>query len=86
MYIGFQHLHSYLAYFALAALVAAIGYAAFSWLSNKPFTKASKILAITGLVSAHIQLVVGFLLYFLSPRGFANLSGDAMGDTISRLY
>ena len=38
------------------------------------------------MILAHIQLLVGIVLYFLSPLGFSNLSGEAMGDSMSRLY
>ena len=38
------------------------------------------------MILAHIQLLVGIGVYFLSPLGLSNLSGETMGDSISRLY
>ncbi|KAA9332765.1 hypothetical protein [Adhaeribacter soli] len=86
MYTGFKHLHSTLAYILLAALVFSILYTLFSYLNKKPFTEGNRKVALIGLISAHLQLVVGLVLYFISPLGLSNASGAAMKDSASRLY
>lgn len=53
---------------------------------KKPFNKSVKVAALIGLITVHIQILVGFLLYFLSPLGLSNFSGQSMGHTISRFY
>lgn len=83
MYQGIQHLHSYFAYLALAALVFAVIHTAIS--RNKPFTATNKKVALIGLIAAHLQLVFGLVLYFTSPLGIANLSGATMKDSTMRL-
>ncbi|MDQ3072524.1 MAG: hypothetical protein M3Q97_04565 [Bacteroidota bacterium] len=86
MYTGFKHLHSYLAYLLLALLLFAILYTAYCWIAKKPFLKSNRIVALLGLIAAHTQFLAGLILYFLSPVGFTNLSGDAMKNSMSRLY
>lgn len=55
-------------------------------LSKKPFDKLSKTSALIGLISTHLQILLGFLIYFISPVGMGNMSGEAMKETISRFY
>ncbi len=84
MYTGIKHFHSGLAYLLLAGLVVAIIYAIGS--RKKNFTAGSRKVALIGLICAHLQFVLGIVLYFLSPLGASNLSGDAMKEKVSRLY
>ena len=86
MYIVFKQLHSLIAYFTLALLIISIIYNTISWQSKKPFTKRNKIMAMQGLISVHIQLLIGLVLYFLSPLGSSNMSGEAMKNAMSRLF
>ncbi|MGM0547140.1 MAG: hypothetical protein ACQEST_10530 [Bacteroidota bacterium] len=84
MYTGFQHLHSGLAYLVLLILVGVIIYALMGVINNKPFTEKSRKISLIGLIAAHTQLLIGLVLYFISPNVI--FSGDAMGETMSRLY
>jgi pimeloyl-ACP methyl ester carboxylesterase len=86
MYTGLQHLHSGLAYLALAALVIVMIYALIGSLSGREFTEKDRKFAMIGFILAHIQLLVGLILYFVSPLGFSLLTGGgAMGDKVARL-
>lgn len=86
MYTGFQHLHSALAYLALAALVLVIIYTLVGALSNRDFTEKDRKIALVGLILSHIQLLVGLVLYFVSPLGLEMMkSGSAMSDSAARL-
>jgi hypothetical protein len=84
MYTGIKHFHSGLAYLLLAGLVIAIIYAIAS--RKNRFTAGSRKIALLGLICAHLQFLLGIVLYFLSPLGASNLSGDAMKEKASRLY
>ena len=84
MYTGIKHFHSGLAYLLLAGLVIAIIYAIVS--RKKPFTAGSRKIALIGLICTHLQFVLGIVLYFLSPLGVSNFSGEAMKEKVSRLY
>ncbi|MFC4871812.1 hypothetical protein [Negadavirga shengliensis] len=86
MTTGLLHLHSFLAYLVLAGITISFVYALFGALSGKAFGEKDRKLGLFGLIPSHIQLVVGIILYFLSPLGFSNLSGAAMSDSVSRLY
>ena len=86
MITGFQHLHSFLAYIVLAGIAFSLIVAFIGALSGRSFGEKDRKFALIGMVLAHIQLLVGILLYFLSPLGFSNLSGETMGDSTSRLY
>ncbi|WP_257657525.1 hypothetical protein [Parapedobacter lycopersici] len=82
MYTGLKHLHSTLAYVLLAGLVISILYVLFAYLQNKGYNRK---MALLGLICAHLQFVVGLIIYFVSPYGVQNASG-AMQNSISRLY
>lgn len=55
-------------------------------LRKNPFSESSKLMSLTGLILVHLQIIVGIILYFISPYGYSNLSGEAMKQTISRFY
>jgi hypothetical protein len=86
MYTAFKHLHSFTAYVALTFIVLAVLWAFFGWLRQRPFTKASKTIALLGLISAHLQMIFGLVLYFISPLGFSAISAEAMENSALRLY
>ncbi|HSI74641.1 MAG TPA: hypothetical protein VK957_02045 [Lunatimonas sp.] len=86
MTTGFQHLHSFLAYIALLGIIISFIYALVGALSGRAFEEKDRKFGLFGLIPTHIQLIVGLVLYFLSPLGFANLSGATMSDSMSRLY
>ena len=56
------------------------------FLLKKSFNKTVKVAALIGLIIVHLQILLGFILYFLSPVGFSNFSGESMGHEISRFY
>tara|TARA_R110002020_G_scaffold311164_1_gene526821 strand:+ start:786 stop:1220 length:435 start_codon:yes stop_codon:yes gene_type:complete len=86
MYKGIQHLHSGIAYLALLALVVVIIYMLIGSLSNREFTEKDRKIGLIAFILSHIQLLVGLILYFLSPLGFQMLtSGSSMSDPAARL-
>ncbi|MFD3001049.1 hypothetical protein ACFS7Z_11790 [Pontibacter toksunensis] len=86
MYTGLQHLHSYLTYLVLLGLIISFLAALAGLFGSRLFTDKDRKLSLLGLIPVHLQWVVGIILYFVSPRGFSNFSGEAMGDSVSRLY
>ncbi len=84
MYTGFQHLHSGIAYLVLLILVGVVIYALMNVIKGNSFTEKSRKISLIGLIAAHTQLLIGFVLYFISPN--VMFSGEAMGDAMSRLY
>jgi membrane protein DedA with SNARE-associated domain len=58
------------------------------WKSNRSFTPADKRLTLFTLIFSHIQLLIGFVLYMVSPivqSAFANMGG-AMKDKLLRFW
>ncbi|TVR84501.1 MAG: hypothetical protein EA409_00920 [Saprospirales bacterium] len=86
MYTGFQHLHSGLAWVFLLLLAIVVVYFLVATIRKKEWSNRSKRLALSGLIITHIQLVVGLVLYFLSPLGWNNFGAGAMGESLQRLY
>jgi hypothetical protein len=86
MYTGLQHAHSGLAYLVLAALAIIMIIALIGALSGQAFTEKHRKIALIGFILSHVQLLVGLILYFVSPIGFSLLTGGgAMGDKVARL-
>lgn len=86
MYTGLQHLHSYLAYLVVFGLIFSLLNALTGWLQNRRFQDKDRKRSLLGLIPAHLQWVIGLVLYFVSPLGVSNASGAAMKDATSRLY
>ncbi len=85
MYSIIKTSHSHLAWVALVLLLIAVVISAASKFGNKPFTASSLKVALYGLIGAHVQLLLGVLLYLTSPHGLSNLSGATMKDPFGRL-
>ena len=71
MYHFIQKFHSGWAYLALLLLVFAVVNSFIGMSSKKEFTAKDRKIALFGLIATHIQLVVGLILYFVSPLGSA---------------
>ncbi|MBX2972662.1 MAG: hypothetical protein KF797_06135 [Flavobacteriales bacterium] len=86
MYTGLKHFHSYVAYLALLLLAIAVLHAILSLVQKRPFTATSRKFTLFGLIAAHVQMLFGLFLYFVSPLGFSNMGKQAMGDSLQRLF
>ena len=71
MYDFIQKFHSGWAYLALLLLVVAVVNSFIGMSSKKEFTAKDRKIALFGLIATHIQLLVGLILYFVSPLGSA---------------
>lgn len=67
MYQIILALHSLTRWFVLASLVFAIVKAYKGWISKKTFTKSDNAIRHWTATIAHIQLLLGLCLYFISP-------------------
>ena len=83
MYTILQKAHSGWAYIALIVLVIAVINAILGLTSKKEFAAKDRKIALFGLIGTHIQLLVGLILYFVSPLGLASLG--QMSDKALRL-
>ncbi len=87
MYTGIKHLHSFLPYILL--LLLGVGFLVFliKRFRGGDFTSGNRQLALFTLIAAHTQLVVGLILYAISPViKAAYASGELMSDATQRFY
>ncbi|MEN9323667.1 MAG: hypothetical protein RL699_1447 [Bacteroidota bacterium] len=81
MYHFVQKFHSGWAYLALLLLVIVVVNSLMGRTSKREFTAKDRKIALFGLIAAHLQLTIGFIVYFTSPLGFA-LLGEMKDATI----
>jgi uncharacterized membrane protein SirB2 len=83
-YSFFLHLHSGFRYIVLVLVLLAIIVAWAGWLGNKSYSEGNRKLNLFALISAHTQLLIGIVLYFLSP--FVQFNGQTMKDASARYW
>lgn len=84
MYNGLVHAHSGLRWIVLFLLIYAV-YNAFSKKNNgTEWTDKDKKLTLFAMIFTHIQLLIGVVLYFISP--LVNFSEGFMKNPVYRFY
>lgn len=78
------HLHSLNRWVILGALIASIVIAFIGWRGTKAFTEGNRKTALVAFIASHIQLLLGFVLWGISPK--VSFSGAAMKDAITRFF
>lgn len=88
MYIGFIHLHSALRWLVLILLFIAVAKAILGIIQKSSFSSTDNRVGIFLLATAHLQLLVGLGLYFISPIVTAARAdmGAAMKDDNLRYW
>jgi hypothetical protein len=67
LYSFLQHLHSGFRYIVIALILAAIIGSLVGWIGQKAYTNGNRKLNLFAMISAHTQLLIGIVLYFVSP-------------------
>ena len=80
MYNFFLQLHSGFRFIVMVLLLLSILQSLAGWFGNRPYTNINRKINLFTLISAHIQLLIGLVLYFLSPLVQFN-SGTMKDDT-----
>lgn len=88
MYSILKTVHSYWAFFALSILFIAILNALIKIISKKSFNSVDLRISLFGLIFSHIQILIGVILYYISPwfDQWASLGIGVMKNNESRLY
>ncbi|GAA4889865.1 hypothetical protein GCM10023311_12460 [Flaviramulus aquimarinus] len=88
MYDVVKSLHSYWAYLVLLVLIIATVNAIIKTLGDKEYEANDFRKSLFTLIVSHIQLLIGLVLYFVSPRLelWSELGGKVMSNSIARLY
>ena len=88
MYDIVKMLHSYWAYLVLFTLLLGVLNALLGLMGKKEYDAKAFRISLFGLIVSHIQLLIGIILYFISPwfNNWSELGGKVMSDSASRLY
>ncbi|MAY21292.1 MAG: hypothetical protein CMC74_00745 [Flavobacteriaceae bacterium] len=90
MYSTVQFIHSYWAYLVLFVVLIATINALAGLFGNKEYQPKDFRLSLFALIVTHIQLLIGLVLYFISPLGLKSIMNNGMGtvmkDSVLRLY
>ena len=88
MYDTVKMLHSYWAYLVLIILIIAVINAIIGLTGKKEYDAKAFRISLFGLIVSHIQLLIGIILYFVSPwfSNWSELGGGVMSDSSSSLY
>jgi len=65
--------------FIYTILMALLG-----WLGNRPYTNGNRLSNLFAMISAHTQLLIGIVLYFLSP--LVAFNSTTMKDPVTRYF
>lgn len=88
MYSILLPIHSGLRYLVLFFLIFAVVKPFAGWLGNRPFSNGDRKIALFALIFTHIQVLIGLILYFMSPTVTQALGdmGSAMKDGDLRFW
>ncbi|MFW6371529.1 MAG: cytochrome B [Bacteroidota bacterium] len=78
------HLHSGLRWIFLLVLLVSIIIALVGWQRRNKFTVAKNRVFLSTLTIAHLQLVIGFILYFVSPKVI--FATNSFSDNMLRFF
>lgn len=84
MYEILKHAHSGLRWIILILLLVAIVTAWQQWQRKNTYEPKAQRIALYTLIVAHLQLLLGLVLYFISP--YVQFTSETMGDTVLRFY
>ena len=84
MYNGLLFTHSYLRYIILILLIVVIIASLLGMINKKAYTDGNNKLGLFLFIATHLQLLLGLILFFISP--VVQFSGAAMKDATTRYW
>src|SRR5690554_7817544 len=85
-----QFIHSYWAYLVLLIVLLATFNALAGFFSKREYGAKDFRISLFALIVTHIQVLIGLVLYFVSPWGLKNINNIGMGavmkDSTARLF
>ncbi len=85
MYEGLKHAHSGIRWIFLALLIYAVINAFLKWRGNKDYTGGDRKVGLFTFIFSHIQLLIGLVLYFISPK-VGSMSAEVMKNATARFF
>lgn len=86
MYDILNSTHSILRYLLLLLLVLTSFRSLFAWIGSGHYKEGDRKLAISTVAFTHLQLLLGLILYFMSPKVRFQEMGEVMKDTMLRFF
>lgn len=89
METGLTHLHNLLRYAIVIFLVINVVKSFLGWFGKKKYTAGDNKLSLFLFITAHLQLVIGLVLYFISDivQGYKAMPMiDIMQDSVARFW
>ncbi|WP_295672584.1 cytochrome B [uncultured Mucilaginibacter sp.] len=84
LYEIFKDLHSGFRYVVFILVLLAIIQSLMGWLGNKPYTEGNRKINLFAFISAHTQLLIGIILFFLSPK--VQFNSETMKNATTRYF
>ena len=84
IYEIFKDIHSWFRYVLFVLVLLAIIRSLIGWLGKKAYTEGNRKINLFAMISADIQLLLGIVLYFLSP--FVQFNSDTMKNDTTRYF
>jgi glucan phosphoethanolaminetransferase (alkaline phosphatase superfamily) len=84
LYSFFLHLHSGFRYIVTLLVLVAILQSLAGWFGNRPYTNGNRLINLFAMISAHTQLLIGLVLYFISP--YVQFNSNTMKDPTTRYW
>lgn len=84
MYQALLTTHSYLRFVVLILLIVVIVTSLAGWLGKKDYTNTDNKLNLSLFISTHIQLLLGLILYVVSPQ--VRFGETTMKDSLTRYW
>jgi uncharacterized BrkB/YihY/UPF0761 family membrane protein len=88
MYLALLHTHNFTRWLVLLAALVALVMAVMALAGRKPYEKRHRLANLSFVISMDLQLVLGLLLYVVSPLVQSALAdiGNAMGNSELRFF
>ena len=84
LYSFFKYFHSGFRYVVVVLVLLAIIQSALGLAGKKPYTNGNRLINLFAMISAHTQLLLGIILYFLSP--FVQFNSQTMKQPDTRYW
>ncbi len=84
LYEIFRYLHSGFRFIVMLLLIVAALRALIGWLGNQTYSQGTRKLNLFAMISAHTQLLIGLVLYFVSP--FVQFGSNTMKEASTRYW
>jgi len=84
MYEFFKDAHSGFRYVLFVLVLIAIIQSLIGWLGKRPYSEGNRKINLFAMISADIQLLLGIVLYFLSP--FVQFNSGTMKNDTTRYF